>query len=192
MHPYYPSSSYRPLPPSVCIICNFWQLHAVVATVQAGFLTGIPTTMVEDIAPCLKAIDDAVMEHPKVVAAVIKGNACGICLPIYSFRPNKLAAAEPGDRLLADVVGIVKYKDVLVYPFSTVTHFINFLPLSSSTARLNHCCVITTNIQGHRPPYSLPPLRHVPDTPPLYTTIPSVLELFTHSSSSNNRSESTL
>eukprot|EP00904_Undaria_pinnatifida_P011730 jgi/Undpi1/7688/HiC_scaffold_23.g10161.m1 len=43
-------------------------LHAVVATVQAGFLTGIPTTMVEDIAPCLKAIDDAVMEHPKVKA----------------------------------------------------------------------------------------------------------------------------
>eukprot|EP00904_Undaria_pinnatifida_P011731 jgi/Undpi1/7689/HiC_scaffold_23.g10162.m1 len=43
-------------------------LHAVVATVQAGFLTGIPTTMVEDIAPSLKAIDDAVMEHPKVKA----------------------------------------------------------------------------------------------------------------------------
>ncbi|CAM9874750.1 unnamed protein product [Laminaria digitata] len=44
------------------------QIHAVVATVQAGFLTGIPTTMVEDIAPCLKVLDDAVMEHPKVKA----------------------------------------------------------------------------------------------------------------------------
>nr|WEU39144.1 glutathione S-transferase [Saccharina japonica] len=44
------------------------QLHAVIATVQTGFLTGIPTTMVEDICPSLKALDDAVMEHPKVKA----------------------------------------------------------------------------------------------------------------------------
>ena len=42
------------------------QIHAVFATVQAGFLAGIPTTMVEDICPSLKAVDDAVMEHPKV------------------------------------------------------------------------------------------------------------------------------
>eukprot|EP00904_Undaria_pinnatifida_P011733 jgi/Undpi1/7690/HiC_scaffold_23.g10163.m1 len=44
------------------------QLHAVVATVQLGFLTGIPTTMIEDICPSLKALDDAVLEHPKVKA----------------------------------------------------------------------------------------------------------------------------
>ncbi|CAN0553958.1 unnamed protein product, partial [Laminaria digitata] len=44
------------------------QIHAVIATVQAGFLTGIPTTMVEDICPSLKALDHAVMEHPKVKA----------------------------------------------------------------------------------------------------------------------------
>nr|ABR09274.1 glutathione S-transferase 4 [Laminaria digitata] len=44
------------------------QVHAVIATVQAGFLTGIPTTMVEDICPSLKALDHAVMEHPKVKA----------------------------------------------------------------------------------------------------------------------------
>lgn len=42
------------------------QIHAVIATVETGFLTGIPTTMVEDIAPSLKALDNAVMEHPKV------------------------------------------------------------------------------------------------------------------------------
>lgn len=42
------------------------QLHAVVATVEMGFLAGIPATMVEDMAPSLKAIDNAVMEHPKV------------------------------------------------------------------------------------------------------------------------------
>lgn len=34
--------------------------------VQTGFLIGIPTTMVEDVSPSLKAIDDAVMDHPKV------------------------------------------------------------------------------------------------------------------------------
>lgn len=42
------------------------QIHAVIATVETGFLTGIPTTMVEDIAPSLKALDNAVMEHSKV------------------------------------------------------------------------------------------------------------------------------
>lgn len=42
------------------------QIHAVVSTVETGFLTGIPTTMVEDIAPSLKALDKAVMEHPEV------------------------------------------------------------------------------------------------------------------------------
>nr|WEU39147.1 glutathione S-transferase [Saccharina japonica] len=44
------------------------QLHAVFATVQANFLTGLPTTMVEDICPSLKAVEDAVLEHPKVKA----------------------------------------------------------------------------------------------------------------------------
>ncbi|CAN0093857.1 unnamed protein product [Laminaria digitata] len=44
------------------------QIHAVIATVQAGFLTGIPTTMVEDMCPSLKDLDNAVMEHPKVKA----------------------------------------------------------------------------------------------------------------------------
>ncbi|CAM9704958.1 unnamed protein product [Laminaria digitata] len=44
------------------------QIHAVIATVEAGFLTGIPPTMVEDIAPSLKALDNAIMEHPKVKA----------------------------------------------------------------------------------------------------------------------------
>nr|UZD11051.1 glutathione s-transferase 1 [Macrocystis pyrifera] len=43
-------------------------LHAVVATCQADFLTGIPTTMVEDICPSLKVVEDAVVEHPKVRA----------------------------------------------------------------------------------------------------------------------------
>lgn len=51
------------------------------ANVQAGFLAGIPATMVGDIAPSLKALDDAVMKHPKVrfrstvVAAV---RACAV------------------------------------------------------------------------------------------------------------------
>ena len=42
------------------------QIHAVVATVEAGFLTGIPASTVADIAPSLKALDNAVMENPKV------------------------------------------------------------------------------------------------------------------------------
>lgn len=42
----------------------------MVATVQLGFLTGIPTTMIEDICPSLKALDDAVLEHPKVRSTV--------------------------------------------------------------------------------------------------------------------------
>eukprot|EP00904_Undaria_pinnatifida_P011736 jgi/Undpi1/7693/HiC_scaffold_23.g10166.m1 len=42
------------------------RIHGVVAMVQTGFLIGIPTTMVEDVSPSLKAIDDAVMDHPKV------------------------------------------------------------------------------------------------------------------------------
>ena len=48
------------------------QLHAVVATVEMGFLAGIPPHMVEDMAPSLKAIDNAVMEHPKVRRATIE------------------------------------------------------------------------------------------------------------------------
>eukprot|EP00904_Undaria_pinnatifida_P011748 jgi/Undpi1/7703/HiC_scaffold_23.g10176.m1 len=44
------------------------QLHAVVATVQTGYLFPIPKTMVGDICPNLQAIDNAVMEHPKVKA----------------------------------------------------------------------------------------------------------------------------
>nr|WEU39148.1 glutathione S-transferase [Saccharina japonica] len=44
------------------------QLHALFATVQLDFLTGLPTTMVEDIWPSLKAVDVAFMEHPKVKA----------------------------------------------------------------------------------------------------------------------------
>ena len=43
------------------------QVHAVIATVQTGFLTGFPKTMVEDMCPSLKALDNAIMEHPKVL-----------------------------------------------------------------------------------------------------------------------------
>nr|WEU39163.1 glutathione S-transferase [Saccharina japonica] len=59
-------------------------IHAVFATVQAGFLAGIPTTMVEDICPSLKAVDDAVMEHPKVcfetIYAQVIGPSPAVCL----------------------------------------------------------------------------------------------------------------
>nr|WEU39152.1 glutathione S-transferase [Saccharina japonica] len=43
-------------------------VHAMIATFQAGFLVGVPTTTAEDICPSLKGLDDAVMEHPKVKA----------------------------------------------------------------------------------------------------------------------------
>ena len=46
--------------------CCSRQLHAVVATVQTGYLFPIPKTMVGDICPNLQDIDNAVMEHPKV------------------------------------------------------------------------------------------------------------------------------
>ena len=46
------------------------QMRAVFATVQAGFLTGIPKTMIEDICPSLKALDEAVLKHPKVCNTV--------------------------------------------------------------------------------------------------------------------------
>nr|UZD11056.1 glutathione s-transferase 6 [Macrocystis pyrifera] len=51
-----------------CLTIADITIHAVFATVQAGFLAGIPKTMVEDICPSLKAVDNAVMAHPKVKA----------------------------------------------------------------------------------------------------------------------------
>lgn len=43
-----------------------FQVHALVANVQAGFLPFIPTTLFEDTAAPLMAVDAAVMEDPKV------------------------------------------------------------------------------------------------------------------------------
>ena len=49
-----------------CVLSICGQIHAVIATVETGFLTGIPTTMVEDISPSLKTLDNAVMDNPNV------------------------------------------------------------------------------------------------------------------------------
>lgn len=54
------------IPIASVFLASRQQIHAVVATVEAGFLVGIPKTMVADIAPSLKSLDNAVMKHPKV------------------------------------------------------------------------------------------------------------------------------
>lgn len=38
----------------------------MVVTFEAGFLSGIPTTIVADLAPSLKKLHGTVSEHPKV------------------------------------------------------------------------------------------------------------------------------
>ena len=52
------------------------QVHALIANVEADFLTGIPTTLIKDTAAPLLVVDAAVMEDPKV----------GLWLGLVSFR----------------------------------------------------------------------------------------------------------
>lgn len=42
------------------------QIHAIVMTFESGILDGFPPTIVSELAPSLKNIHLAVMEHPKV------------------------------------------------------------------------------------------------------------------------------
>eukprot|EP00752_Nemacystus_decipiens_P018574 g16653.t1 len=44
------------------------QVHAVIANVEAGFCTGIPTTLIKDTAAPLLEVEAAVMDDPKVKA----------------------------------------------------------------------------------------------------------------------------
>ena len=99
---YFPLFYHTPLPTSLFVVISSvphtvcGQIHALVATVETGFLTGIPTTMVADIAPSLKALDEAVMEHREVRSSafhILKNSlgafghsrileaACGTCCP---------------------------------------------------------------------------------------------------------------
>ncbi|CAN0560682.1 unnamed protein product, partial [Laminaria digitata] len=48
------------------IIVAIINIYLVYFLCVYGFFTGIPTTMAGDIAPSLKALDNAVMENPKV------------------------------------------------------------------------------------------------------------------------------
>eukprot|EP00903_Cladosiphon_okamuranus_P012823 g11983.t1 len=44
------------------------QVHAIIANVEANFLTGIPTTLIKDTAAPLEEVQTAVLEDPKVKA----------------------------------------------------------------------------------------------------------------------------
>eukprot|EP00903_Cladosiphon_okamuranus_P012827 g11987.t1 len=44
------------------------EVHAIIANVEANFLTGIPTTLIKDTAASLVEVQAAVLEDPKVKA----------------------------------------------------------------------------------------------------------------------------